>query len=64
MNIPFVRSLEAAVAYRYEEFDNKDQFGDADIGHPEGTTVQQQRRRSRLAALSADSGHHPSRLLW
>ena len=27
MNIPFVRSLEAAVAYRYEEFDNKNQFG-------------------------------------
>ncbi len=27
MNIPFVRSLEAQVAYRYEEFDNKDQFG-------------------------------------
>jgi outer membrane receptor protein involved in Fe transport len=27
MNIPFVRSLDVAVAYRYEEFDNKDQFG-------------------------------------
>ncbi|MBA3881597.1 MAG: TonB-dependent receptor [Chthoniobacterales bacterium] len=27
MNIPFVRSLEAAVAYRYEKFDNKNQFG-------------------------------------
>ncbi len=26
MNIPFVRSLDASVAYRYEEFDNKDQF--------------------------------------
>ncbi len=26
MNIPFVRSLEVAAAYRYEEFDNKDQF--------------------------------------
>ena len=26
MNIPFVRSLEFQVAYRFEEFDNKDQF--------------------------------------
>jgi outer membrane receptor protein involved in Fe transport len=26
MNIPFARSLEIAFAYRYEEFDNKDQF--------------------------------------
>ncbi len=29
MGIPFVRSLEAAVAYRYEKFNNKDQFGNA-----------------------------------
>jgi len=26
MNIPFVRSLEFQAAYRYEDFDNKDQF--------------------------------------
>jgi outer membrane receptor protein involved in Fe transport len=26
MGIPFVRSVEVQVAYRYEEFDNKDQF--------------------------------------
>ena len=26
MNVPFIRSLEFAAAYRYEEFDNKDQF--------------------------------------
>jgi iron complex outermembrane recepter protein len=26
MNVPFVRSLEAQVAFRYEEFENKDQF--------------------------------------
>ena len=38
MNIPFVRSLEASVAYRYEEFDNKDQFGafDGTTGAPLG----------------------------
>jgi len=27
LNVPGIRSLELAVAYRYEEFDNKDQFG-------------------------------------
>jgi iron complex outermembrane recepter protein len=27
MNVPFARSLEFQVAYRFEEFDNKDQFG-------------------------------------
>lgn len=36
MNIPFVRSLDAAVAYRYEEFDNKDQYGVLD---PDGTPL-------------------------
>lgn len=30
MNIPGVRSLDVAIAYRYEEFDNKDQFGAVD----------------------------------
>ncbi len=39
MNIPFVRSLEAAVAYRYEEFDNKDQFGaGTSVGAPKRTS--------------------------
>ncbi len=39
MNVPFVRSLEAAVAYRYEEFDNKDQFGDGtSTGQPKRTS--------------------------
>ncbi len=38
MNVPFVRSLEVAVAYRYEEFDNKDQFNanDPNTGLPLG----------------------------
>ncbi len=27
MNVPLVRSLDVGVAYRYEKFDNKDQFG-------------------------------------
>ncbi|MEP6955190.1 MAG: TonB-dependent receptor [Chthoniobacterales bacterium] len=30
MNIPFVRSLETSVAYRYEKFDGRDQFGALD----------------------------------
>ena len=39
MNIPFVHSLEVAVAYRYEEFDDKDQNGDAaNPGVPKRTT--------------------------
>ena len=38
MNIPFVRSLEAAVAYRYEEFDNKDQIGNPASGVAKGRT--------------------------
>ncbi len=39
MNIPFVRSLDAAVAYRYEEFDNKDNFGDSSTpGQPKRTS--------------------------
>lgn len=38
MNIPFVRSLEAAVAYRYEEFDNQDQIGNQPSNVPSKAT--------------------------
>lgn len=36
MNIPFVRSLEASVAYRYEEFENVDQIGNPISGVAKG----------------------------
>ena len=40
MNIPFVRSLEAQVAYRYEEFDNKDNQGAGTfVGAPKRTST-------------------------